>query len=55
VLFESFMTQWRQGNKKPKLPPTDLALYEETEDTWQPGSVALAIDFFGKDKVMIKE
>lgn len=55
VLFESFMTQWRQGNKKPKLLPTDLALYEETEDTWQPGSVALAIDFFGKDKVMIKE
>ncbi|MDY0210344.1 MAG: DNA polymerase III subunit gamma/tau [Acholeplasma sp.] len=55
ILFDSFISQWKSGNKKPSLPKMDLELYEETEDTWQPGSVALAIDFFGKDKVMIKE
>lgn len=55
ILFDSFIKQWKSGNKKPTLPKLDLELYQEDEDTWQPGSVALAIDFFGKDKVMIKE
>ncbi len=55
VLSASFAKQWREGNKKPTLPNLDLGLYEELEESWQPGSVSLAIDFFGKDKVMIKE
>lgn len=55
VLFDSFAKQWREGNKKPTLPKLDLGLYEAVEESWQPGSVSLAIDFFGKDKVMIKE
>lgn len=55
VLYASFAKQWREGNKKPVLPKLDLGLYEATEESWQPGSVSLAIDFFGKDKVMIKE
>ncbi len=55
ILFSSFAKQWREGNKKPTLPKMDLGLYEELEESWQPGSVSLAIDFFGKDKVMIKE
>ncbi|MCV2231422.1 DNA polymerase III subunit gamma/tau [Acholeplasma manati] len=55
VLFDSFAKQWRDGNKKPTLPKLDLGLYEAVEESWQPGSVSLAIDFFGKDKVMIKE
>ena len=55
VLSASFAKQWREGNKKPSLPSMDLGLYEEKEESWQPGSVSLAIDFFGKDKVMIKE
>lgn len=55
ILSASFAKQWREGNKKPSLPPMDLGLYEAQEETWQPGSVSLAIDFFGKDKVMIKE
>ena len=55
VLSASFAKQWREGNKKPTLPAMDLGLYEELEESWQPGSVSLAIDFFGKDKVMIKE
>jgi DNA polymerase-3 subunit gamma/tau len=55
VLYASFAKQWREGNKKPTLPKLDLGLYEAIEESWQPGSVSLAIDFFGKDKVMIKE
>lgn len=55
ILSSSFAKQWREGNKKPVLPKLDLGLYEELEESWQPGSVSLAIDFFGKDKVMIKE
>lgn len=55
VLYASFAKQWREGNKKPVLPKLDLGLYEANEESWQPGSVSLAIDFFGKDKVMIKE
>jgi DNA polymerase-3 subunit gamma/tau len=55
ILSASFAKQWREGNKKPILPKLDLGLYEATEESWQPGSVSLAIDFFGKDKVMIKE
>lgn len=55
LLFDSFAKQWREGNKKPTLPKLDLGLYEAVEESWQPGSVSLAIDFFGKDKVMIKE
>lgn len=54
-LYAAFISQWKAGNKKPSLPDIDLELYEEEEDTWQPGSVALAMEFFGKDKVMIKE
>lgn len=54
-LYRSFVSQWKQGNKKPVLEEIDMDIYEAHEETWQPGSVALAIDFFGKDKVMIKE
>lgn len=53
--YQSFINQWKQGNKKPTLEEIDMDIFEEQEETWQPGSVALAIDFFGKDKVMIKE
>ncbi len=55
VLHASFLEQWKDGNKKPTLPELKLNLFETFEEKWQPESVKLAIDFFGKDIVKTKE
>lgn len=56
VIKEVYLDLWKKGQKKPKLPPHDLKLYqEEVEDNKkEPEIIALAKEYFG-EKVMIKE
>ena len=56
VIKEVYLDLWKKGQKKPKLPPHDLKLYQEdeTEITKEPEIISLAKEYFG-DKVYIKE
>lgn len=56
IIKEIYLDLWKKGQKKPKLPPYDLKLYEEikTEEQKEPEIIRLAKEYFG-DKVMIKE
>lgn len=55
VLFGSFKDQWASGNKKPKLPEYKLGIYETVDEEYQSQTLKLALDFFGKEKVRMKE
>jgi DNA polymerase III subunit gamma/tau len=56
VIREIYKDLFSKGQKKPKLPPYDLKLYADIQDTEkkEPEIVALAKSYFG-DKVQIKE
>jgi len=56
VIKEVYLDLWKKGQKKPKLPPFDLKLYdtEIEESTKEPEIISLAKEYFG-DKVNIKE
>jgi len=56
IIKEVYLDLWKKGQKKPKLPPHDLKLYEEDQVNLktEPEIIALAKDYFG-DKVNIKE
>jgi DNA polymerase-3 subunit gamma/tau len=56
IIKEIYLDLWKKGQKKPKLPPYDLKLYEEInhEEQKEPEIIRLAKEYFG-DKVMIKE
>jgi len=56
IIKEVYLDLWKKGQKKPKLPPHDLKLYEDDQPSieTEPEIIALAKDYFG-DKVNIKE
>jgi DNA polymerase III subunit gamma/tau len=56
IIKEIYLDLWKKGQKKPKLPPYDLKLYEEIniQEQKEPEIIRLAKEYFG-DKVMIKE
>ncbi|RJX26285.1 MAG: DNA polymerase III subunit gamma/tau [Acholeplasma sp.] len=56
VIKEVYLDLWKKGQKKPKLPPYDLKLYEEdvTETPKEPEIISVAKEYFG-DKIMMKE
>ena len=56
VIKEVYLDLWKKGQKKPKLPPYDLKLYEEDikESNKEPEIISLAKEYFG-DKATIKE
>lgn len=56
IIKEVYLDLWKKGQKKPKLPPHDLKLYEDDQSSieTEPEIIALAKDYFG-DKVNIKE
>lgn len=56
VIKEVYLDLWKKGQKKPKLPPHDLKLYDDDHPIVEsePEIIALAKDYFG-DKVNIKE
>lgn len=55
MLYGVFLSQWKEGNKKPKLPNVNLGIYETKDEEFKSESLELAIDFFGEDIVKIKE
>lgn len=55
ILEAAYIKAWKSGDKKPSLPKLTLDIYETQEESWQPETVRLAIDFFGEDIVTIKE
>ena len=57
ILKAVYLEQWKNGAKKPQLPPYDLKLYESHEEKKKvdPQIVKIAKDYFGDDKVKIKE
>lgn len=56
LLMADFMQQWKKDRrKKPQLQERDLGLYESKNDKWEPETLKVANDFFGKEKVKIKE
>jgi len=54
LLFTSFLKQWGEGNKKPKLPKVDLGIFATNEKKYQSETLSLAKDFFGADKVIVE-
>ena len=56
MIKEVYLDLWKKGQKKPKLPPYDLKLYEEDikESNKEPEIISLAKEYFG-DKATIKE
>lgn len=54
LLFTSFLKQWGEGNKKPKLPKVDLGIFATNEKKYQSETLSLAKDFFGADKVVVE-
>lgn len=56
VIKEVYLDLWKKGQKKPKLPPHDLKLYQdETQETpKEPEIISLAKEYFG-DKAILKE
>lgn len=56
VIKEVYLDLWKKGQKKPKLPPHDLKLYQDEiqESNKEPEIISLAKEYFG-DKVTIKE
>jgi DNA polymerase III subunit gamma/tau len=56
IIKEVYLDLWKKGQKKPKLPPYDLKLYEnkDPEEDKEPEIIALAKEYFG-DKAVIKE
>ena len=56
VIKEVYLDLWKKGQKKPKLPPYDLKLYQDEEESSdeEPEIIRLAKEYFG-DKVEIKE
>lgn len=56
VIKEVYVDLWKKGQKKPKLPPYDLKLYEDdvTETPKEPEIISVAKEYFG-DKIMMKE
>jgi len=56
IIKEIYLDLWKKGQKKPKLPPYDLKLYEDikNEEQKEPEIIRLAKEYFG-DKAMIKE
>ncbi len=56
VIKEIYNNLWKKGQKKPKLPPYDLKLYQEVnnEEKKELEIISLAKEYFG-DKVTIKE
>lgn len=56
VIKEVYLDLWKKGQKKPKLPPHDLKLYQDEEilTDQEPEIIRLAKEYFG-DKVEIKE
>ena len=57
ILKAVYLEQWKKGSKKPQLPPYDLKLYENDQEKKKedPQIVKIAKDYFGEDKVKIKE
>lgn len=55
ILESAYIKAWKSGDKKPSLPKLTLDIYETQEESWQPDTVKLALDFFGEDIVTIKE
>jgi hypothetical protein len=57
ILKAVYLEQWKNGAKKPQLPPYDLKLFESNEEKKKvdPQIVKIAKDYFGDDKVKIKE
>ncbi len=56
IIKKTYNDQWLKGQKKPKLPPYDLKLYEaiETKEKKEPEIIALAKEYFG-EKITVKE
>ena len=56
VIKEVYLDLWKKGQKKPKLPPYDLKLYEDdvAETPKEPEIISVAKEYFG-DKIMMKE
>ncbi len=56
VIKEVYLDLWKKGQKKPKLPPHDLKLYEDDvkETPKEPEIISVAKEYFG-DKIMMKE
>ncbi|MGI6787331.1 MAG: DNA polymerase III subunit gamma/tau [Acholeplasmataceae bacterium] len=54
-ILNVFTDQWKSGCKKPILPKIDLKIYEYEKVTPENKTVSLAKEYFGDDKVIIKE
>lgn len=56
VIKEVYLDLWKKGQKKPKLPPHDLKLYQDEvqETNKEPEIISLAKEYFG-DKAILKE
>lgn len=55
-ILNEFTEQWKADRrKKPQLQERDLGLYESKNEKWKPETLKVAYDFFGKEKVKIKE
>lgn len=56
ILKEAYIKGFTKGEKKPKLPQIDLNLYlDENKQEEEPDHLRLAKEYFGVDKVTIKE
>ena len=59
TLMDEYVTQWKQGNKKPTLTAFELGVYDEpsTEADYdeRPETLRIAHEFFGEDIVKVKE
>ncbi|MGI6782469.1 MAG: DNA polymerase III subunit gamma/tau [Acholeplasmataceae bacterium] len=54
-ILNVFQDQWKSGCKKPILPKIDLKIYEYEKPKEEIKTVTMAQDYFGEDKVIIKE
>lgn len=54
-ILNIFTDQWKSGCKKPVLPKMDLKIYEYEKEKEESKIVSKAAEYFGEDKIIIKE